>query len=90
MALAREKPAFGQTIKLGETNLASNCESSKMPQLSKKRPGRPKNTAALSGGTDTLRPRGNSEVYLFRDRQRVINLNTEIPDRALNLGVAKQ
>jgi len=27
---------------------------------------------------------------LFRDGKGVINFNTEIPDRALNLGVAKQ
>jgi hypothetical protein len=42
-----------------------------------------------SGGTDPSRPY-RSEVHLFRDRQGVINLNAEIPDGALNLGVAKQ
>ena len=46
--------------------------------------------AVRSGGTDRFRPRNNSEVYLFSDQQRVINFNAEIPDGALNFGVAKQ
>jgi hypothetical protein len=46
--------------------------------------------AARSGGTDRFRPRNNSEIYLFSDRQRVINFNAEIPDGALDLGMAKQ
>jgi len=42
-----------------------------------------------SGGTVQLRP-GRLEVYLFRYGKGVIDLNAEIPDGALNLGVAKQ
>ena len=45
--------------------------------------------AVLSGGTDTLRP-GRSELDLFCDRKGVIDLDAEIPDGALNLGVTKQ
>src|SRR5450759_2552694 len=41
-----------------------------------------------SGGTDPLRPSSNSEVHLFRNGKGVINLNAQIPDGALNLGVA--
>jgi len=46
--------------------------------------------AVRSGGTDRFRPRNNLEIHLFSDQQRVINFNAEIPDGALNLGVAKQ
>ena len=42
-----------------------------------------------SDGTDLFRP-GRSEVYLFRNGKGVINFDAEIPDGALNLGVAKQ
>jgi hypothetical protein len=42
-----------------------------------------------SGGTYPFRP-DRSEVHLFRNGKGVINLNAEIPDGALNLGVAKQ
>jgi len=41
------------------------------------------------GGAALLRP-GISEVHLFRDGKGVIDLNAEISDGALNLGVAKQ
>ena len=34
--------------------------------------------------------RADSEVNLFRDGKSVIDLNAEIPDGALNLGVAEQ
>ena len=43
-----------------------------------------------SGGANRLRPRSNSEVDLLRYRQRIIDLNAEIPNGALNLGVAEQ
>jgi hypothetical protein len=46
--------------------------------------------AVRSGGTVRLRPRSDLEVYLFRYGKGVIDLNAEIPDGALNLGVAKQ
>ena len=42
-----------------------------------------------SGGTHPLRP-GRSEVDLFRDGKGVIDLNAEIPDGALNLGMVEQ
>ena len=35
-------------------------------------------------------PPGKSEVHLFCNGKGVINLNAEIPDGALNLGVAEQ
>jgi hypothetical protein len=41
------------------------------------------------GGVGLLRPR-RSEVHLLRDRKGVINFNAEVPDGALNLGVAEQ
>jgi hypothetical protein len=40
--------------------------------------------------SDTAPPGPISEVDLFRDGKGVINLNAEIPDGALNLGVAEQ
>ena len=48
----------------------------------------------VSGGTVFGRngpaPPGKSEVHLFRNGKGVIDLNAEIPDGALNLGVAEQ
>jgi len=38
----------------------------------------------------TSSDRLDSEVNLFRNRKGVINLDPEIPDGALNFGVAKQ
>jgi hypothetical protein len=46
--------------------------------------------AVRSGGTVRLRPRSDLEVYLFRNGKGIVNLNAEISDGALNLGVAKQ
>ena len=33
---------------------------------------------------------GDSDISLFRDRERVVNLDAEISDRAFDLGVAEQ
>jgi hypothetical protein len=41
-------------------------------------------------GQNRFRPSSNSEVHMFCNGKGVINLNAEIPDGALNLGVAKQ
>src|ERR1700690_845723 len=46
--------------------------------------------AVRSGGTVRLRPRSDLDVYLFRNGKGIVNLNAEISDGALNLGVAKQ
>jgi hypothetical protein len=45
--------------------------------------------AGYSGGTGQLRP-GRSKVDLLCNRKSVVDLNAEVPDGALNLGVAEQ
>lgn len=45
----------------------------------------------VNGRRDPCRPfRQDLEIDLFRDRQRVVDLNTQVPDCALKLGVAEQ
>ena len=41
-------------------------------------------------GRNEPAPPGKSEVHLFRNGKGVIDLNADIPDSALDLGVAKQ
>ena len=41
-------------------------------------------------GRNEPAPPGKSEVHLFRNGKGVIDLDAEMPDGALNLGVAKQ
>jgi len=41
-------------------------------------------------GRNGSAPPGKSEVHLFRNGKGVINLNAEIPDSALNFGMAEQ
>ena len=59
------------------------------PGVALRRLGRSVRIGGYSGGTDPLRP-DRLDVHLFRNGKGVIDLNAEIPDGALNLGVAEQ